>query len=455
VTARRAAGAVIVAAALTATACTSSEDGSRVVPHPSPSPSPTHAEAPRRGGSIRVGVVGAPSTLDPYSVNASDLTYALARPIYPSLYTWSPGGTPEPSLARRVQQVPGGARVVLRRARWSDGSRVTSHDVVASLERARAPSGFARVRAARAVSARVVQFRGAPGDWERALATLTYVLPGGSPRPQGGGLVGGAAWRLVQYRAGLKAVFRRNRFTPLAQRPYLEKITVFFYESEVVLLDALRKGDVDLAVPPSTINLDARLEAMDVAFDTDYGWELVWLDLGRTLSRAERSAFVAGIDRDSLEYGVWRDGGRVSETLHPGPRGIEGPWRAGYGTRSKIRDDVTLSIPSGDELLFLLQRAIQIQLARRRIDVDLIVGSASDFYGPWRSASPADVALLRSAGAPGLRDRTRSHRAVTAFPLALVRTYLAWRPGLEGPEVNPTFDGPLWNMASWWLSRED
>jgi MarR-like DNA-binding transcriptional regulator SgrR of sgrS sRNA len=400
---------------------------------------------------VRVGVVGSPATLDPYSPVASDLTYALVRPVYPSLYSLSPTGRPVPDLARALEPVPEGVRVTLRRMRWSDGRAITSRDVVASLRRARTPYGVERVRRARAVSRHVVVLEGPTGKWGRALATMTFVLPGGIARGRASALIGGGAWRVSRYRPGLKLVYRPNRAA--VTRPYLNKVSVFFYESEGGLLDALEDGDVDVAVPPSTINLADRLEEMGVTYDEALGWELVWLDLRQTLSRSERLALVAAINRSTLDASLIRDDGGVSYTLHPGPLGVRGPWRKGTGKRSKIEEAIRLSVPSGDELLFLIQRAIQIQLAQRKIDVDLIIGSAADFYGPWRSASPADVALTRSAGAPGLRDPRRFFTKMTAFPIAHVRTYLAWRPRLNRPQVNPTFDGPLWNMESWWLSK--
>lgn len=383
---------------------------------------------------------------------ASDLTHALVRPLYPSLYALSPKGKPVPDLAHGIEFTPYGVRITLARARWSDGSRITSRDVIASLRRARAPSGFARIIQARAISKRAVALVGTPRNWPRLLSTATFVLPGGRLQGSRGRLVGGLSWRTTAYRRGLKIVYARNRHARVWERPYLKKVTVFFYESESVLLDALRAGRVDVAVPPSTLNLGGRLDEMDVVYDDALGWESIWLDIRQSLTRAERSAFVSALDRRSLELSLIRDDGRLSQTLHPGPRGVKGPWTFGYGKRSKITQPVRLSVPSGDELLFLLQRAIQIQLAQRDIDVDLVVGSAADFYGPWRSSSPADVALLRSAGAPGLRDAARFHPKITAYPLAHVRTYLAWSPRMNGLEVNPTLDGPLWNMASWWVS---
>jgi ABC-type transport system substrate-binding protein len=455
VTRARALGALVCAALILGGACTDDDPRAERGEASSPpsSSSPTPGVTPRRGGSIRVGVIGAPATLDPYSPVASDLTYALVRPIYPSLYELSPRGRPLPALAWKVEPTASGARVFLRRARWSDGAPVTADDVVASVERATEPSGFARVHGARAVSRRVVALDFQIRFWERALATSTYVLPGGVGRVHRGGLVGGRAWRSSAYRPGLKIVYEPNRRIDRAERPYLDRVTVLFYETHAVLLEALRDGRVDVAVPPSTINLSDRLDEMGVIHDSALGWESVWMDLQESIGRPERAAIVAAIDRDALEDGFVRDDGRVATTLHPGPRGSRGLWHGSMGKRAKVQDPVRLSIPMGDELLSLVQRGIQIQLSRSKIDLDTIVGAASDFYGPWRDVSPSDVALVRSAGAPGLRDRKRQAKELTALPLFHVRTYVAWRDGIEGIAVNPTLDGPLWDIESWWLSR--
>jgi hypothetical protein len=403
---------------------------------------------------VNVGVVGSPATLDPYSPVASDLTYALARPVYPSLYELGAKGRPVASLARDAELTEKGVRITLRRARWSDGSPITARDVVASVARATPPSGFTRVQGARALSRRVVFLEfNATRFWERALALSTYVLPGGVPRAHKAGILGGGPWRVSSYRPGLKVVYERNRHVVRDEGPYLERVSVFFYESMAVLLDALRSGDVDVAVPLATLNLDDRLSAMRVEYDHALGWELVWMDLRPTLPRATRSAVVAAINRAALEEGFVRDAGRVSFTMHPGPRGRSGLWDRGIGKRSKVDDPVRIGVPSGDELLFLYEGAIDIQLSGRKIDLEPVVGQAADFYGPWRDDGPWDVALMRSAGAKGLRDRKREARTLTALPLAHVETYLAWRPGIEGLQVNPTLDGPLWNMESWWRSR--
>jgi hypothetical protein len=275
------------------------------------------------------------------------------------------------------------------------------------------------------------------------LATIAFVLPGGRPRSSGG------PWKVATYRPGLKVEYVPNGRTN-APRPYLDRVTVFFYESEATMLRALAAGRMDAAAPPATMNLTERLDELGIAYNGALGWESVWMDLRESLTPAERGAVVHAVRRRGLERGLVRSAGRLSNTLHPGPGGVSGIWRGTLGKKMKLREPIRMAIPVGDELLFLYQRGVEIDLAHAKIGVDLITGPYSDFYGRWRHAPPYDVALVRSAGAPGLRDRMRDAANLTALPLAHVRTYVAWNPGVEGLEANPTFDGPLWNMEEWW-----
>ena len=142
----RGSGALICALALLVS-CTGSPD------EPEPAESRKAATPPLSSdpsGTVTFGVLGEPRTFDPYNRLASDLTYALARPVYPSLYMLLPDGTPEPYLAEDMEAIPGGVRVSIRAAQWSDGSAITSGDVVASARRASLPSGFALADSVRA-----------------------------------------------------------------------------------------------------------------------------------------------------------------------------------------------------------------------------------------------------------------------------------------------------------------
>lgn len=412
----------------------------------------TPSSAPRRGGTIKLGVVGAPATLDPYSPLASDLTYALARGLYRSLYRFDPAGEPRPDLARKIVATEHGVHVFLRRSLWSDGSLVTATDVLSSIERARAPSGFARITSAHAVSPRLLALKGEVGDWPRALATLSFVVPNGLPGLGHGRFVGAGPFRVSSYVPGLRVVYERNRHASIHQRSYVNKIGVEFVESESVLLELLAEDRLDAAVPPSTVNLGDRLEEMDVESASALGWESLRLELEPSLTRDERAAVIAPIDRKAIDTGLIRHAGRVSRTLHPGPGAASGRFGERVGARMRVNVPVKLASPSGDELLNLIQHVLQIQLTEAHVAVEPVNTSVAQFYGEWRLADPADVRIVRAAGAPGLRDGRRQLRDLTAFPLAQVRTYLAWRPGIEGLVANPTFEGPLWNAQRWWRS---
>ena len=446
-----------LAAAATLSACT--DDGvDRAAPTPSasasvaPSADPTTV-APVTGGRLRFGVVGAPATLDPYSPIASDLTYALARPVYPSLFELDPEGRPYRSLAVTMTPVSDGVRVRLKRTRWSDGSPIDARDVVASIRRAQPPSGFARIASVKILSAHEVALKGSIGNWRRALATLSFVLPNGVVGGNRVRLVGGGPFRIASYTPGLHVVYRRNGGSRLTEPPLLRSLVVEFVESEDVLLKLLADGRVDAAAPPSTVNLADRLDGIAVNYDAALGWESVHLAIEPSLAPADRAALVAAIDRAALIDAFVRDDGRLANTLHPQPDGADGAWDGSLGKRARVPTPVKLAIPIGDELLTLMQRALQIQLTEAHMNVEPVAASASDFYGLWRIDDPVDAGIVRTAGAPGLRDSRAALRNLTALPVAQVKTYLTWRRPVHGLQVNPTFAGPLWNAESWWIDH--
>jgi peptide/nickel transport system substrate-binding protein len=394
---------------------------------------------------VRFGVVGSPATLDPYSPVASELTYELAVPVYPSLYRFDPRGHPYPYLARAIESTRGGVRVSLRRARWSDGRPVSAADVVRTWRRARAPSGFSRVTSARAVGLREVELHGHVRDWKQTLSTLSYVLPGGRPRRLSAG-----PFRVKSYTPGLRIVFERNR--RWWGRPALATLEVEFVQSLQVLLLLLGEGKLDAAAPPSSVNLDARLDALGVHHSDSLGWESVQLRFtGNGLTLAQRRSLGAAVDRAQLARGFVRDEGRISTTLTPGPGadGAHGPWSQQVRAGVPVQRRVTLSAPSGDELLELVQRALQVELKTTAPDLELVSVDPQTFYGRWRINNPTQVALSRTSGAPGSGRDTGAYRQARALPLFEVATVVAWRDGITGVRADPTFDGPFWNIARW------
>lgn len=400
---------------------------------------------PQEGGTVHVGIVGEPATLDPYAPAASDHSYALVRPVFPMPFRLLPDGTVEPDLAERVVAEGRGAQLFLRRARWSDGSRITARDVVISIRRATPPSGLALIRSARVVSDRVVALRGDVDRWEETLASGAYVLPGGRLR---GGTLSSGPFRFARYVPGRRLVFEPNERWAGA-RPLLDRVVVDFVQSTELLIRLLDEGRVDAAVIPSTVNLDERLEELDLRYGRALGWESVGLDFDASVSAEEWIATAFEIDREGLLSSFVRDEGRASNTLSPGPLGTEGFWSHVATDPGPLPDEVTIGAPEGDELLTLMQRAIQLDLERSDVTAELVTAPWATYYGVWPEKGPADAYLVRRAGAPGAANPPDAVTS-SALPLAHVETFLAWSDVLHGPAVHPALDGALWNAEQWW-----
>ncbi|MGH2806318.1 MAG: ABC transporter substrate-binding protein [Actinomycetota bacterium] len=416
-------GAATLLVATVALACPS--DGGRVDGPTSASP-PVSPVPPR--GTIAVGVLGEPATLDPYSPLASDLTYWLARPIYPSLYRFTGDDAIVPDLAGDLETSPGGALVTLRRARWSDGTRITAGDVVASIRRARPPSGFARIRSARARGRDVVELRGNLVGWTGALATRAFVLPGGRWRANG---PTAGSFRVAGRVPGLRLAYEADRsFVP---QPALRRVDITFTHSLEMMLGLLERERLDAAILPMSVNLDDRLDELGLEHAEGEFTETIYLDLdGAAPDRRFRERIVAAVDADALYEGFIRDDGRVVA-----PRVSDG---AGPDLHVQFATAV------GDELLMLMQRAMQLQFKRARITAELVTLDPKTFYGSWARDDPSEIALRRSSPGPSGRAR------FDAVPLFRVETVIAWLPGLTGPAPTASPDGPLWNLEAWSLS---
>jgi hypothetical protein len=232
----------------------------------------------------------------------------------------------------------------------------------------------------------------------------------------------------------------------------LRTVKVQFVQSLETMLLLLRAGRLDAGAPPSTVNLDDQLAAIGLRHSDALGWESIQLRFpDDRLTRSERRSLSAAVHRGGLAKGLIRDEGRPSTTLHPGPgpAGASGPWSRAGAPRPPVHRRVTLSVPNGDELLELLQRALQIEMKRVAPDVELVGIEPQIFYGPWKLHNPTQIALVRRAGAPGLSGDAGAFKDASALPLFQVPTVVAWRNGLIGLQADPTFDGPLWNVSDW------
>jgi hypothetical protein len=433
---------------LLAVLLTACPDGARSPPRgrgPDATASPT-AGAPSPGDPIRFGFLGEPATLDPYAETASDLTRYIARAIYPSLFTLAPDGTPEPLLAAGIEVDGSRASVrLLRSASWSDGSPVTARDVVASWGRARGtetPSGFGDIGSARAVDPTTVTFRGDVDDWEATLARAAYILP--SERDAG---TTAGPFRIARRTPGLEVVLEPDPLWfggPNAK----ETIRVRFIRTTATMLALLEREELDVAAFPSMVNVAERVQAAGLEADSALGWETIRLSFGTGLSRSQRAGIVEALDLRVMKETLIRGDGRRAKTLHPTPDRASGPYRTvSGGTPPEV--EISVTAPEGDELLGQLLRAVYAQLDAADVVVEAAPIDPFIFYGEWLRADPSDVSIRRASGAPGLGVPPDDPAGLDHVPLFQVRTYVVWRPEVEGPRSNPTLDGPLWNAREW------
>jgi hypothetical protein len=411
-----------------------------------PSARPSTPAAPREPrGSVVVGVYGEPSTLDPYSPLAAELTWQLVRPVYPSLFRLLPDGSVEPDLAADIARTKDGVRVELSDRRWSDDSPITASDVVASVRRARPPSGFALVDEARSSGNKTVILSGKVGDWRTALATVAYVLPDGLPRK-----IYGGPFKISREIQGLELRYLPNPAWP--ESTGLKRFSVRFAVGLDVLIGLLERHRLDAATLPSSVNLGERLDEAGIDHASLLGWELLYLDLDGDDSSLDLAAELPGaIDRRALVEDFVRDQGRLSNTLHPGPgpNGATGPFSR-EGHEAHLSGTVQLAAPTGDELAEFIQRVIQVQLEDAGLTAELVNVEPDRFYGEWADTDPFDIAVRRAGGAPGDRsERVES----AAIPIANVDSVAAWTAPIVGISPNPTYDGLLWNVQDWFLGE--
>ncbi|MDQ4065069.1 MAG: ABC transporter substrate-binding protein [Actinomycetota bacterium] len=256
-------------------------------------------------------------------------------------------------------------------------------------------------------------------------------------------------FKRVAYEPGLKIVFDAR---PGSENdPLLDRIVVFFIESLDVALELLDAGRLDAASLPASVNLDERLDEMGLEHAEALGYEAVHMHFDpQRVTRREWIAVARRVDRDAIAEGLIRDDGRLTDTLRPTPDDVDGAFANLVAMGAEPPGTLRLATPAGDELLDLIQRAVQIQLGRHGVEVEILSVPAATFYGRWIDDPQVEALLVRTMGTPGLADPPRDVASWFALPIAHVETVVAWRRGVHGLVPNPTLEGPLWNAHEWW-----
>jgi len=226
-------------------------------------------ERPAHGGSLVEGVIGSPRFVNPL-LALTDADRDLTALTYAGLMGIGPDGTLIPVLAERYEVSSDGKTYlfILREGlTFSDGTPITSEDVVFTVERAQDPSlkspeyaNWANVRA-EVVDSRTVRFT-LPQAYAPFIEDTTLgILPARlwknvansqfpfSPlmeRPVGAGPF--KVTRVIRDRNGNIKEYQLVSFSDFAGgRPYLDRIYLKFYAAPSELSNAVRRSTVESA----------------------------------------------------------------------------------------------------------------------------------------------------------------------------------------------------------------
>ena len=290
---------------------------------------------PARGGTLTEGIVGSPRFVNPL-LALSDADRDLTALTYAGLMGLDGEGNLVPVLAERYRVSEDGQEYTfsLREdAKFSDGTPVTADDVVFTVEKAQDPAlrspelaNWANIRA-EALDARTVVFT-LPKPYAPFLVDTTLgILPADRWRnvpvdefsfsplmidPIGAGPF--EITRVIRDKDGAVTGYElRASDTYVLGRPYLDRITVKFYDDAAKLADAHAQGKVESAHSiPATGALRAPYSRIFGAFFNS--------DENPVFARLEvRQALSLAVDRNQIVSEIL--GGYATPLMGPVPPG--------------------------------------------------------------------------------------------------------------------------------------
>ncbi|MBI4099152.1 hypothetical protein HY442_01320 [Candidatus Parcubacteria bacterium] len=223
---------------------------------------------PAAGGSYTEGIAGRPRYLNPLYAPSSDADRDLTELIFSGLMRHSPAGEIEPDLAEKVDVAADGKTYTFTLRPdlvWHDGIKLTADDVIFTIEAIQNPDYDSPLRlnwqgvTAEKVDDRTVRFTLnnpyapflenttvgiAPEHVWGGIDPSSVALAEGMLKPVGAGpyqfvrLTKAKDGRIQSYT--LRSATRENR-----PKPYLNEITIKFFDSEPDAITAFNRRDVD------------------------------------------------------------------------------------------------------------------------------------------------------------------------------------------------------------------
>jgi len=395
------------------------------------------ATRPRYGGSLRLALLSAPTSLDPNDTAqaASVSLQSMSRLLFDTLVVLDEHGQPQPSLASSWQPEPGNQRwlFTLRRGvTFSDGSPLNSDSVAASLRNAnpqwRIFSGADSV---------TIECAAPNPLLPAALAQTRYGIAKRDRQPRGSG-----PFNIQDWVPGKKLTLtaRDDYWNGRAFPDTLEIEMGKPVRDQMIAFDV---GKLDLVeVTPETA-----FTANDRRIERSAPIQWLGLVFAQNPSSPEesglREALGLSIDRSTINDVLLRGSGEITGSLLPG-------WMSGYSfllpaqrdldrarqLRSQVNQTApwTLSFDSGDPLLRLIADRIILNAKDAGIALQLSSSASTDIrlLRLLPSSSQAHIALSDLLIRLGLPAPVFENTSYTAL-------YNAEKSALDSQRVIPLF----------------
>ncbi len=430
------------------------------------------ATRPQYGGTLRISLHAAPSSLDTAS-NGSEDSVALRNVkalIFQELVTVDAAGVSHPELASAWQSASGNRRWTFqlrRNVKFDDDTPLTAEVVAASLRTANAAW-----RVAAEGDRVVIQTDSPDSDLPAELAQSRYAI---IKKNEAGSLSGTGPFLITQWQPGRKLLLAANE-NCWQGRPYLDGIDIEFGRNTHDQQLALESGRTDLADVPAEQVHRVMLEGQRVISSQPI--ELLALVFSTEAQSQEekalRDALGLSIERSSIHNVLLQDTGQASGGILP-------TWISGYGfvfpadadlTRAReLRGQFnsishwTINYDITDPVARLVAERVALNAGDAGLSVQVGTNSSADIkVVRFALADDPRVALANFAAFAGLptpsftsgsaEDLYQAESAMLAtrkvIPLFHLPISYACASDLQNCTVSPSGD---WNLADVSIAR--
>lgn len=292
-------------------------------------------KAPQPGGNLIVGSIGEPTTFNPYWSQDSASSDVIGL-VFDSLLGANDKAEPIPAMAEKYETSEDGLTwtfFLKKGLVWSDGTPITAHDVVFSLDIPRQEgydgpraSSFAPIETLEAVDDHTVKIvlnkKEAKFVWTAGgYGILPKHILGEVPVAELGGheffkgpTVTSGPFKFSEWKAGEHLTFVRND-SYHEGAPFLEKVIYKIVPDQNALLAQLQAGDIDyMGVPAADYNTVKDWDHIKIQSGLDLSYSYFGYNLRNPLFQDEKVRYALGmaIDREAIVASVMDGQGEVA-----------------------------------------------------------------------------------------------------------------------------------------------